>query len=203
MRLFALLPAAGLSRRMGTPKLALCLHGRTVLERAIDAVRQGGAEQVLVVLAPHVAFLAEIASAAGAEVLLLDAATSDMRATLERGLERLETLARPGPDDAFLLVPADHPTLDSAVVRNLVQALVPPYSIAIPTWEGKRGHPALIGWRHVAGIRAWPPDQGVNAYLRSRADETVLIPWTGEEVLLDLDTPEDWIRLEKTAPPPN
>lgn len=202
MRLFALLPAAGLSRRMGTPKLALSLHGRTILERVIDAVRQGGVEQVLVVLAPHVAFLGEIAAAAGAEVLLLDEATPDMRATLERGLARLETLACPAPEDAFLLVPADHPTLDPAVVRLLARALVPPYSIAIPTWEGKRGHPALIGWRHVAGIRVWPPDQGVNSYLRSRADETILVPWTDEEVLFDLDTPEDWKRLEENTPPP-
>ena len=68
-RVFALVPAAGFSRRMGRPKLGLPLGERTVLEHVVAALRQGGAEHVLVVVGPHVPELAPLAAAAVAEVL--------------------------------------------------------------------------------------------------------------------------------------
>src|SRR5207237_3552168 len=50
----ALIPAAGKSTRMGRPKLALPLGGRTVLEHVVAALRDAGVEHVLVVVGPHV-----------------------------------------------------------------------------------------------------------------------------------------------------
>ncbi len=120
--LFALLPAAGHSRRMGRPKLSLPLGGRTVLEWTVAALREGGVETVLVVVGPHVADLAETAERAGARVCQLAEPTPDMRATVEQGLHWLEQTFAPGEQDAWLLCPADHPALDAGVVRQLIQA---------------------------------------------------------------------------------
>jgi molybdenum cofactor cytidylyltransferase len=197
--IFALVPAAGHSRRMGRPKLALPLGGRTVLEHAVAALRDGGADSVLVVLGPHVAELAPLAERAGADVLSLPETTPDMRATVEHGLRRLEERFRPGPDDAWLLCPADHPTLDGEVVRRLGEARssAPDRSIFVPTFEGRRGHPALIGWRHVEGIRALPPGVGLNVYLRHHAPQTAEVPVASAEVLTDLDTPDDYEPLRR------
>lgn len=202
---FAVLPAAGHSRRMGQPKLALPLGGRTVLAWVIQALRSAGVAHVLVVLGPHVAALAPVAEAGGAHVLLLPHATPDMRATVEAGLAWLAERFHPSPDDAWLLVPADHPTLDAAVVRQLLAAAAqsPGHSIFIPTAAGRRGHPALIAWKHVAGMRALPAGQGLNSYLRAHTDETCEVPVASTDVLLDLDTPEDYARLcAAFAPPP-
>src|SRR5262245_14778713 len=193
----ALIPAGGKSTRMGRPKLALPLGDRTVLERVIAAVRGGGVDSVLVVVGPHVPELVSLAKSA--DVLLLADETADMRATIEHGLRRLEERFQPGPDDDWLLLPADHPTLDQFIVQKLVEARRqhPERSIVIPAFEGKRGHPALIAWKHVAGIRALPPGQGLNSYLRQHASETLELPVDSAEVLCDLDTPEDYERLVK------
>ncbi len=51
--IFAVVPAAGRSSRMGRPKLSLPLGGRTVLEHVVIALRQGGVDEVLVVVGPH------------------------------------------------------------------------------------------------------------------------------------------------------
>jgi molybdenum cofactor cytidylyltransferase len=120
-----------------------------------------------------------------------------MRGTIEEGLRWLEKHLRPRDEDHWLLVPADHPTLDTSVVRQLLQARAahPEFSIVIPTFQGRRGHPALIGWRHVAGIRALPPHQGLNAYLRGQAAVTVEVPVSSADILDDLDTPADYERL--------
>jgi molybdenum cofactor cytidylyltransferase len=198
--ILALLPAAGKSTRMGRPKLVLPLGGRTVLEHAVAALRQAGVEHVLVVVGPHVPELIPLAKAAGAAVCPLAQETPDMRATIEHGLNWVEERFHPGPDDAWLLTPADHPTLDAAVVRQLGQARAahPDRSIFIPVFAGRRGHPTLIGWKHVAGVRAHPAGQGLNAYLRLHGAETLEVPVTSADVLRDLDTPEDYERLLRT-----
>jgi molybdenum cofactor cytidylyltransferase len=194
---FALLPAGGRSTRMGRPKLALPLGGRTVLEHVVAALRDGGVGHVLVVVGPHVPELAALTAAAGAEALLLDAETADMRATVERGLAWLEGRYHPAADDAWLLCPADHPAVEAGVVRQLLDTRreSPAYSIVVPTFQGRRGHPVLIAWRHVAGMRALPEGLGLNAYLRQQRAETLEMAVPSAGVLLDLDTPEDYERL--------
>jgi molybdenum cofactor cytidylyltransferase len=203
--ILGLLPAAGRSARMGRPKLALPLGGRSVLEHVVAALLRGGVEHVLVVAAPHTAELAALAEAAGAACLLLQQPTPDMRATVEHGLAWLEERFRPGPGDAWALAPADHPTLDAAVVRRLLAARAsePGRSVVVPTFEGRRGHPTLIGWRHVAGLRAHPSGEGVNAYLRLHREQTREVPVDSPAVLCDLDTPEDYERLLRLFTGPN
>jgi molybdenum cofactor cytidylyltransferase len=197
---FAVIPAAGKSARMGRPKLALPLGDHTVLERVVASLREAGIEHVVVVIGPHVPQLALLAEAAGARVLQLTEETPDMRATVEAGLRWLEERFHPRPDDRWLLVPADHPTLDPFLVRMLLWERVesPGQSILVPTHGGRRGHPTLIDWKHVAGMRALPAGEGLNVYLRRHSNETREVAVEVDDVLLDLDTPEDYARLQRS-----
>jgi molybdenum cofactor cytidylyltransferase len=199
--ILAVVPAAGKSVRMGRPKLSLPLGERTVLEWGINALRRGGVEHILVVVGPHASELSPLAESAGADALTLPEETPDMRATVQHGLDYLEKLYRPRADDSWLLVPADHPTLDAEIIHQLLDARCrhPEASIAIPTYEGKRGHPAVIAWKHVAGIRTLPEGRGLNAYLRLHEAETLELPVTSPHILCDLDTPEDYERLRNAA----
>jgi molybdenum cofactor cytidylyltransferase len=190
---------------MGRPKLALPLGERTVLEQVIDALRRAELANILVVIAPHAAELRPLAEAAGAVICMLPEETADMRATVEHGVDQLEALFQPSLADSWLLVPADHPTLDAAVVRRLLQARAaqPSYSIVVPTFEGRRGHPTLIGWQHVTGIREFPTGLGLNVYLRQHAAETLELPVSSAEILCDLDTPQEYDQLlSRFRPPP-
>jgi molybdenum cofactor cytidylyltransferase len=198
VRTFGLIPAAGKSRRMGRPKLALPLGDRTVLEAVVTAVRAGGVEVVLVVVGPDGENLATLAERAGATALCLAADTAEMRATIARGLDWIEKQCRPHRDDGWLLVPADSPCVDPDSVRQLLAAkeLHPERSIVVPTFGQKRGHPVWIGWQHVPAIRALPPGQGVNAMLRGHPATTLEIAVTSESVLWDLDSPQDYERLK-------
>ena len=194
---FALIPAGGRSQRMGRPKLSLPLHGRTVLEYVVTALRKGGVERVLVVVAPHVAELGPLAEAAGAHVCLLPAETPDMRATVEMGLTFIEQFWRPEPAEPWLLVPADHPTLDPQLVRRLLREYEQrgSASILVPVYEGKRGHPAVLAWQHVKDIRRHPAGEGLNTYLRQQVAVTREIAVVSPDILRNLDTPEDYERL--------
>jgi molybdenum cofactor cytidylyltransferase len=193
---FAVVPACGHSTRMGKPKLALPLGDRTVIEHVVASLRGGGVDRVVVVVGPHVPELIPLASAAGADVLALAELTPDMRATVERGLAWIEERYHPSADDCWLLAPGDHPAFTPAVVRQLLEAARgSTCSVVVPVHDGRRGHPALLCWRHVAGIRALPPTDGINRYLRGVANETLEVAVTDPGILANLDTPEDYARL--------
>jgi CTP:molybdopterin cytidylyltransferase MocA len=196
---FAVIPACGHSRRMGRPKLSLPVGGRTVLEHVLHALRLGGVEQILVVVGPHVPKLSLIAEANGVHVFRLLEETADMRATVEAGLSWLEQRFHPRLEDDWLLVPGDHPALDPTVVRQLRDARQQHAnrSIFVPTFQGRRGHPTLIGWQHVAGIRNHAEGEGLNTYLRGQSEEVLEVSVASAAVLCDLDTPEEYDRLRQ------
>lgn len=182
---------------MGRPKLSLPLGDRTVIERVIATLKSADIQQILVVVGPHVAALVPLAEKAGAVALQLNQPTPDMRTTVELGLNWIEANWQPRADDAFLLVPADHPVIDA----NVIERLKDPgqaggyMEISIPTFNGARGHPTLIGWHHVAGIRALPKDVGLNSYLRAHPQAVREVPVESETILFDMDTPEDYERI--------
>jgi molybdenum cofactor cytidylyltransferase len=194
---FALLPAAGQSIRMGRPKLSLPLGDRTILEQVVRSFREGGVGEVLVVLGPATVDLAALAQRAGAKVLVLKDATADMRATVEHGLTWLDAEFAPQPDDPWLLCPSDHPVLEAGVIVQLLETWTHRANkdILVPTFNGQRGHPTAIAWRHTAGLRALPPGVGMNVYLRKNSEQTLEVPVASDSILFDLDTPKDYVHL--------
>ena len=199
---FAVLPAAGKSTRMGRPKLALPLGERTILEHVLAALRDADIEQIVVVLGPHVRELTPLIHNVQAHVCQLAEETADMRATVEQGLRWLEERFQPCSEDAWLLVPADHPTLAPSVIRALEQARRnnPTRSIFVPIFQGRRGHPLALTWKHVEGIRAHDAGEGLNTYVRRHSTDVLEVAVQSETVLWDLDTPEDYEKLRLRRP---
>jgi molybdenum cofactor cytidylyltransferase len=200
MRTFGLIPAAGKSRRMGRAKLTLPVGGRPVLEHVVGAVRAAGVNDVLVVIAPGDQELAPLAERCGAQVLRLPDDTPDMRATCLHGLAWMADHLQPTAADGWLLLPADHPTVRS----DLVQAVLgwaKPGAIVLPAHRGRRGHPTWLSWLHVPALRAAPSEQGLNSYIRDHPGDVIEVDWPNDEILRDLDTPEDYERLLKGAAP--
>lgn len=195
----SIVPAAGRSTRMGQPKLALPLGDSSVLQHVIRQLLDGGVNHVVVVIGKHVPELKSLASSTGADTIVLENSSPDMRTTVEYGFRWLQDTYEPRPTDACILAPGDRPAFDKHVVHQLCTAYCSQStrSLVVPTYQGVRGHPSLIAWRHVLGIRSLPGDRGINAYFRSNAPDVLEVPVSNEGVLLNLDTPEDYAQLRK------
>jgi len=196
---YAVVPAAGKSTRMGRSKLSLPFAGRTVLEHVIISLRDSGVQDIVVVTGPHAPELGPLAKGAGANVVDIPHGTKDMRATIVRGLQWLHDYRTPRASDAFLLAPADHPLFGITTVRRMCDAYqyLRSKSIVVPVHAGKRGHPVLIGWRHVIGINEMPTSRGVNEYLREKSEATYELETDDRGSLFNLDNPQDFAALER------
>ncbi len=165
----AVIPAAGLSARMGRPKLLLKLGTETVISRVVTALRQGGVNRVIVTAPPADAAegpaIAAEARHAGAEVVVPPIRPIEMRDSIELALE---TLARGATPDRVLLTPGDSPGVRSELVVKLLEvAEGSPERIIIPCFEGHRGHPIVLPWTVAMEIRSLAAGLGVDAAHRS------------------------------------
>jgi molybdenum cofactor cytidylyltransferase len=182
---------------MGKPKLLLPLGAGTVISRMLALLRRSEISATLVVVRPDDDALRAAVLAAGATALQPDRAPPEMRDSVEFGLRQLEAGFQPAADDGWILIPADHPLLDSAVLDRLINAwFAGGDKILVPVHGGRRGHPTIFPFRLAHEVYSLPPDQGLNSLLRREPDRIREVEVESPAILADLDTPEDYARLQ-------
>jgi len=197
-RLFAIVPAAGLSRRMGRPKLLLPLGGRSLIVRLLDALNRPDISGCFVVVRGDDASLCAEVLAAGGEVIAPEIDPPDMRTSVQHALDEIRTRFAPGPEDGWLLIPADHPVLDEELLDLLIDCWERNDDlILVPTYQNRRGHPTFFRWKLSDEVAGLPPDRGLNTLLETYRDEVVEFPVDHPGVVTDLDTPDDYDRLQR------
>ena len=199
-RHFAIVPAAGRSRRMGRPKLLLPWGRTTVIESILAVWQVSPVDCTVVVVRPDDQALAEVCRSAGAEVVVPDATPAEMKDSVILALEHLERRFQPSGHDAWLLMPADVPQVSPAVISQLTQRTEDHQSaILVPTFNGQRGHPVLFPWPMSREVYRLGRDQGINVLLGCHPVEELPVSTVG--ILQDIDTPEDFEQLRMGASP--
>ena len=194
--MIALLPAAGLSRRMGTQKLLLPFGAGTVLEAVIGNLRAAGLTPILCVLSE--ATLQGLRPLGEDVTVLINPApergyASSLAIALD-ALGRAEPAAlREGP---FCLMLGDLPTArahDMARLRLAFERRPAGYTALAPYREGRFGHPIFMEGLWRARLRAAAGDRGGRGILEAHKGEVLTVE--GEDGFFeDLDTPEDYRR---------
>jgi CTP:molybdopterin cytidylyltransferase MocA len=197
----ALVPAAGRSARMGRPKLLLRFGAETLIHRVVTALREGGADRVIVVAppadVPEGPPVAAAARRAGAEVVVPPARPADMRCSVELGMARLASAHQPV---LVAIAPGDTPAITPELVRRLLDTAVSqPGRLVVPCFGAKRGHPLVLPWDLATEIPDLPMGTGINALLRRHADRIVTVEVDDASVAADLNTPEDLERFTTGA----
>lgn len=193
MRAFAIVPAAGRSRRMGQPKLLLPWGNATVIEAVLAAWRSSRVSAVVSVLHSADERLAARCRAAGVEVVTPDPPPAEMRDSVQAGLEWVARTRQPLADDVWMLAPADMPTLTAEAIDAVLNADAERDRIVIPTHGGRRGHPVRFPWALADEVTRLAPDEGLNQLARRHPVQEVSVETPA--VLNDLDTRADYERL--------
>jgi CTP:molybdopterin cytidylyltransferase MocA len=195
---FAIVPAAGVSARMGQPKLLLRLEGRTIIERTIDAWQRSGVARVFVVLRADHTELATLAASSGATVVIAEPPPEDMKASVRAGLEFITRGEKPRSGDVWLTAPADLPALSAEAARRLLAAHNPRSpKVLVAAHRGRAGHPVLFPWSWAPNVANLASDEGLNSLVEQAGAE--LVECGAEAIGRDLDTPADYERWQSTS----
>lgn len=189
--------AAGGGRRLGGgPKALLQLDGVTLVERAVATARDGGCDPVVVVLGAAADRVRAEVDLGDSLVVVNRAWSTGMGSSLRAGLAALgETEAQ-----TALVLLVDMPGVTAAAIRRIA-ALPYPDALVCATYDGRRGHPMLLGREHWAGIATLATaDVGARPYLLAHKTEVLEIACDDIADGTDIDTPEDAARLGITVP---
>ncbi len=188
---YAVVPAAGRSTRMGgRPKLLLPYGETTVLGRVLAVLAEAPVDRTYVVLGAWKEEIEPVVREAGAEAVFNADFDRGMLSSVQAGFRALP----PGPGAAFV-VPGDHPDLTPAVYRRLLDVRRAEGSgLVLPQFQGRGGHPLLVDLRFREEINRLDPETGLRGLLDRHPGAVRRVPLESPGVLLDLDTPDDYRR---------
>lgn len=154
-------------------------------ESGLQAIRQA-----------HIEALARLLSQAGCRIVYCADSDAGMAHTLAAGVRAAADAS------VWLIALADMPAIPPAVLRAICDALlrVGPQGIAVPVFEGQRGHPVAFGsaWRD--RLLALEGDAGARRLLQAYPEAVIEVACDQRTILYDIDTPADLERYPDTPP---
>lgn len=185
--LAAAILSAGESRRMGTPKALLPYQGSTFLQHLIQVTRH-----------PRVG-LTKIVLGAGAQVirdtLHLDEPSVVINDEWEKGqLSSIQAAVRSlhaAGTEGMILCPVDHPLVSANLVARLIEQFDSTGNlVALPTYQGRRGHPVIFRAALYDELLEASATVGARQVVWAHRDEVLEVPTNEEGIILNLNDPE-------------
>jgi CTP:molybdopterin cytidylyltransferase MocA len=202
----AILLAAGVSRRMGTLKALLDWQGRSLIIHQIVALREAGADEVVVVLG-HRADELQARIGANRDVYTLgrvrcvvnDDYALGKTTSIKTGLWALGPSA--DPDAAIMMLNVDQPRSAGIIEKVLGEHHNGDDKlITIPTSDGKGGHPIIVSRGLYSELIAIDEKtQGMRAVTERHREATQRVELGAPELLWDVNTPEQYQAALKAA----
>jgi molybdenum cofactor cytidylyltransferase len=188
----AVVLAAGMSRRMGTPKQLLRLAGETILARTLRNVRASEVSEIVLVLG-HAAYSVEKEiSSEGMKVVRNQDYQQGMGSSLRAGLAAVDDGM-----SAALIVLGDQPFVRAETFNQLIachQESNP--QITIPIYKGFRGNPVLLDRSVFAELQGLTGDIGCRAIFGNHTENIRKLAVDDIGILLDIDSQEEYQKLE-------
>lgn len=186
-----LLLAAGGGSRLGRPKALVEIGGALLVDRAVDVLRSGGCDPLVVVLGASAREVVMHADLSGAVVVVNERWKDGIGASLRTGLVALTDLGA----SAAVVALVDQPRITADVVRRLVKE---PHDAPalVASYAGRPGNPVRLEasvWPEVAELAVG--DVGARAWMRAHPEQVRVIACDDLGDDDDVDTPEDLSRL--------
>jgi molybdenum cofactor cytidylyltransferase len=197
-RIFALLLAAGQSRRMGQPKQLLPYRDGTILEAVVESVLSSSADGLVVVANSAVAEFLGDALPERCYVAINSDADSEMLDSVKIGAARIEIEFKPQAEDGVMVVLADQPQVSAGTITTCVEAYRLPKrhpGILIATYRGRRGHPSIFSVGLLREVQDWDASRKLSDLAEEHPEAVREMAITIAPMPLDVNTPDDYQRL--------
>jgi molybdenum cofactor cytidylyltransferase len=189
----AIILAAGLSRRMGRPKMTLPWGKTTVIGQIVSVFKENGVNRTTVVTG-GASFQVEMAlKESGAQIVFNpEHADGNMLTSLKYGLR-----SQPVDSEAVFIALGDQPFIDSGVVKLLMREYIEqPALILVPSFQMRRGHPWLVRRDLWDDVLSLPAEATMRDFLSGHSDDIRYVLVNTPTVVEDMDTPEEYEKVK-------
>lgn len=184
---------------MGQLKQLLPYRDSTMLDAVLEAVMESSVDGLIIVANQSVAdHLAGRLPSEGCTMVLNENPDSAMLESVQMGLRTLLNSLKPAPDDGVMVLLADQPQITGGVITSCAEAFrLPkkPPGILIATYKGRRAHPTIFRVDVLNEVTDWPPERRLNELAVLHPDLARELPITTVPLPIDVDTPDDYLRL--------
>lgn len=192
----AIVPAAGLSTRMGgnVPKLLLPWRQHTVIEHVVTTLALAGlpAEHIVVVTGHRRDELEAVLARHGVRcVFNPHYRAGEMLSSLQAGLQALSRSCA-----GALLALADQPQIAVSTVEHVLTAFAAggEQDLVVPSYQMRRGHPIILPRWLWPAVLAQPQGASLRNVINQHAAAIRYVAVDTPTILADLDTPEQYER---------
>jgi len=179
--------AAGFSRRLGRPKQLLELHGKPLVQWAIDAALGADASEVLVILGESAPDILERIELGDARAVINDRAVEGQSTSIVAAIASADPLR-----SGTLLMLGDQPGVTAEDLQRVLAAFDDaPDSIAMASWQGEARSPVVFGRAYDRELMRLTGDTGARQVVRAHRDRVRFVEFD-RPVPPDIDTEEDY-----------
>lgn len=188
----AVILAAGSSERMGKVKQLLPVRGQPMVRSVTETVCAAGFAQVIVVVGAYAGRIAPTLTGLPITIVVNKEWSQGLSTSVRAGLDAIQPTSR-----AAVMVLADQPMLPAELLRSLVrryQATQAP--IVAPYHAGLRSNPVLFDRSLFGELLELKGDIGARTIIARYKDAIARVEVHDAFASLDVDTPQDYTRLE-------
>ncbi|OFY64091.1 MAG: hypothetical protein A2V64_12855 [Bacteroidetes bacterium RBG_13_43_22] len=187
-QIWAIILAAGESKRMDVPKMLLPFNGKTIIEKVIENVISSEVSKTLVVLGSEAGLILETIIDLPVSHCYNENYREGMFSSVKCGFSNL-----PAKFEAVIVLPGDYPAIGAEIINLLIESFrKSEKKIVLPLFRGKRGHPILISNDYSEEVMSLDPKEGLRALASKFPDDVLEINVKTSAILRDIDTIEDY-----------
>jgi molybdenum cofactor cytidylyltransferase len=185
--------AAGKSTRMrGNNKLLAKIEGIPMIRRVVQAALESKADEVIVVLGWEEEKIREALAELPCRIVVNRTYEEGQSSSVKTGLAEISPSTR-----AVLILPGDIAKINARLINVVMERYdLGGYRIVVAAHEGRPGHPILFDKQLFPEIERINEETfGLKAVVKKHEDEVCLVETGSQNVLKDVDTPEDLKQL--------
>lgn len=188
----AVILAAGLSNRMGRPKVLLKWEKKTVIEEEVDKILNNKFSEIIIVVGELKPQIEELFHNKKVNVVFNpDYANGEMTGSLKVGLKSFSPKV-----DAAMIFLGDQPFIKKKTISKVISAYRrSTENIIMPSFHNRRGHPWVIRrelWNEIMGIDA---PNTLRDFIKKNQTQIKYVAIDDMNVIQDMDTPEEYEKM--------
>jgi len=175
---------------MGRPKQLLPFGQSTIIEQAIDNLLNSAVSECIVVLGYRAGEVIKTIANKSVKIAINPDYRQGMSTSIITGLNQIDSRAQ-----AVMVALGDQPFIDSETINSLMEAFIAHNKgIAIPVYQGKRGHPVIFNIKYKGELLRLKGDIGGREIIDRHPDDVLEVAVDCEGVCIDIDTMDNYTR---------